>query len=351
MTHRENLIRAYRLRSPEWIPVASGFPAPCWEYYGPDALEDLLSSHQIMFPGYERGSIYPDNVSIPPHTRKDQPFTDAWGSVWVTNVNGMVGAVKQHALTDWGEFENYRAPSPEQTDGMLPLDWECLGIRAARCRGNGDLFAVGLPHGHTFLRLQDLRGYENLVYDMADEEPRLWKLIAMVEEFNLDLVHRFLRLAPDMVRIPEDLGAQSGPLISPDMFRKYIKPSYLRLTAPIKEAGILVHEHSDGDIIDLVDDLVEVGGDVLNLQDLVNGIDRIREHVMGRLAIDLDIDRQRITVHGSPRDIDDHIREAVMKLGSREGGLSLCYQPWPPTPLENIRAVFDAMERYCGYYS
>lgn len=351
MTHRENLVRAYRLQSPAWIPVASGFPAPCWEYYGSDAVEHLLASHSIVFPGYEPGSIHPDHVTIPPHTRKDAPYTDAWGSTWVTRVDGMVGAVTDHALADWSDFEGYSPPDPDQTDGMLPLDWHALRESANRCRENGTLLAVGLAHGHTFLRLQDLRGYENLVYDMADEEPRLHKLIAMVERFNVELVGRFLRLRPDMIGIPEDLGAQAGPLISPELFRKYIKPSYLRLTEPIKRAGVLVHEHSDGFVLDLVDDLVEVGGDVLNLQDLVNGIDNIRDCLKGRLAIDLDIDRQNITVHGSPQDVDDHIREAVMKLGSTEGGLSMCYQPWPPTPLANVRAVLDAMERYCSYYT
>jgi hypothetical protein len=87
------------------------------------------------------------------------------------------------------------------------------------------------------------------------------------------------------------------------------------------------------------------------MQDLVNGIDNIAREVKGRVALDLDIDRQHITIDGSPRDIDDHIKECVLKLGSVEGGLSLCYQPWPPTPIENIKAVFDAMEKYCGYYS
>ena len=69
------------------------------------------------------------------------------------------------------------------------------------------------------------------------------------------------------------------------------------------------------------------------------------------MAIDLDLDRQEITVKGSPRDVEHHVRECVEKLGSPEGGLSLCYQPWPPTPLENVRAVFDAMERFCTRWS
>jgi hypothetical protein len=112
-----------------------------------------------------------------------------------------------------------------------------------------------------------------------------------------------------------------------------------------------VHQHSDGYILDLMDDLVDVGGDVINLQDLVNGVDGIKRAVKGRLAIDLDIDRQESTVKGTPGDVDDHVRRCVQELGDSEGGLSLSYQPWPPAPLENIRAALDAMEKYRTWYS
>ena len=344
------MLRAYRFEGPEWIPITSGLPAPCWAFHDVEALEEILESHPILFPGYRRGSIYPDNLPIPPHTVAGRPYTDPWGAVWETKVDGMVGTVTEHPLESWAAFQEFSLPDPDKNDGMLPLDWDVLQT-ASENRTDTYPFRVGLTHGHTFLRLQDLRGYLNLIYDMADEEPHLEALVGMVESFNVELVTRFLALGPDIIGIPEDLGAQSGPLLSPEQFRKFIKPSYLNITRPIKEAGVLVHEHSDGNILDLVDDLIDCGGDILNLQDLVNGLDNIQRQVKGRVAIDLDIDRQEITVRGTPKDVDDHIREAVMKLGSPEGGLSMCYQPWPPTPLENLRAVFDAMEKYCTYHA
>lgn len=84
---------------------------------------------------------------------------------------------------------------------------------------------------------------------------------------------------------------QVGPMLSPGTFRKYIKPSYQRLMGPAREAGCMVHMHSDGDIRDLVDDLINCGVEIINLQDLVNGMDWIKEHLAGRICIDLDIDR------------------------------------------------------------
>jgi uroporphyrinogen decarboxylase len=109
--------------------------------------------------------------------------------------------------------------------------------------------------------------------------------------------------------------------------------------------------HSDGDIRMLVDDLIEGGVEVINLQDLVNGIDWIAAKLAGRICIDLDIDRQRITWDGRPGQIDALIREEVEKLRTPQGGLTMIYGLYPGVPLENVLALMDAMERYGAYYN
>jgi uroporphyrinogen-III decarboxylase len=186
---------------------------------------------------------------------------------------------------------------------------------------------------------------------MADGEPKLRRLIEMVESFGVGLVQRYLGAGVEMMCYPEDLGMQRGPMLSPEHLRTYIKPIYESLMAPAHEAGCLVHMHSDGDIRDLVDDLVLSGVDALNLQDLVNGIDWIAANLKGRVCVDLDIDRQQITRFGSPKQIDALIREEVEKLGSRDGGLMMIYGLYPGVPLENIKALMDAMERYSSFYA
>ena len=65
----------------------------------------------------------------------------------------------------------------------------------------------------------------------------------------------------------------------------------------------------------------------------------------------MDIDRQAITPYGSPAQIDALIREEVTKLGSKAGGLMMVYGLYPGVPLENAKAVMDAMETYAAYYA
>jgi hypothetical protein len=92
--------------------------------------------------------------------------------------------------------------------------------------------------------------------------------------------------------------------------------------------------------------LIACGVTVINLQDRVNGIDEIGKRCKGRIAIDLDIDRQEVTRNGSPKDVEELIREAVAKLSGPRGGLSLVYDLYPGIPIRNVDAVMRAMEEY-----
>lgn len=119
---------------------------------------------------------------------------------------------------------------------------------------------------------------------------------------------------------------------------------------PVRQAGKIIHMHSDGNIRALVDDIVEGGVDVLNLQDPVNGVDWIGRRFRGKLCIDLDIDRQRITPFGTPEEIHRHIRDCIETVGTPDGGLMLIYGLYPGVPLENVRALMDAMTCYADFY-
>ena len=80
-------------------------------------------------------------------------------------------------------------------------------------------------------------------------------------------------------------------------------------------------------------------------------VDWIAEKFRGRVCVDLDIDRQSITPYGTPAQIDALIREEVSKISTPEGGLTMIYGLYPGVPLENVKALMDAMERYAFYYS
>ncbi|MDA3963774.1 MAG: hypothetical protein PF961_23545 [Planctomycetota bacterium] len=117
-----------------------------------------------------------------------------------------------------------------------------------------------------------------------------------------------------------------------------------------QQAGAVVYVHADGDLHDLADDLLTCPIEVLNLQDQVNGIDWIRDRLKGRVCIDLDLDRQHLTVNGSAQEIDEHIHRAIAELADPSGGLMLSFNMGPEVSEQRGWAVADAMERYCELF-
>ncbi len=341
MSARENTIRTARFLHPATIPVHVSISAACWSHYPHSLLRDQMAAHPALFPDADHEEIRPPTPA--PWRRAGQPFTDSWGCVWQTVEHGITGAIVKHALADWSALDDLDVPDPAEQTGWSTIDWNATARRLRQRRRTGQLASLGLRHGHTFLTLTYLRGYQNVLCDMAAEDPRLLTLINIVEEFNAGFVRHALELTPDWLGFPEDLGMQVGPLLTPAQFRRFIAPSYQRLMRPAQERGILVHMHSDGDIRVLADDILACGVDVLNIQDRVNTIDWIAEHMRGRVCIDLDLDRQSVTPFGTPEQVTDHVREAVARLWRPEGGLMLRWEWLPDVPLDNARAMLDVL--------
>jgi len=191
---------------------------------------------------------------------------------------------------------------------------------------------------------------ENFWIDVATDEPRLYDVVEMVEAFNQYSVDRYLEWGVDELHCGDDLGAQDRCLLSAEQFAKWVAPSYRRLMRPCRDAGMQVFLHSDGHLMEIMDQLIDCGVTIINPQDLVNGVDNLAREVKGRVCIRLDVDRQTIVPFGTPNEIDQHIEECVRKLGSTEGGLELQSAILAPTPPENLDAVATAMEKWRGYW-
>lgn len=345
LNHRENYLRTVRKQNPQWIPVEIGFSDASLHDWKED-MEKVIARYPEFFPWYTPGCIKYDDWDFGPAYTADQDFTDSWGCTWRTARNGIEGVVINEPLAKWDAFSTYEIPDPMQQGDREPADWLGIEKQIRSARENDDLTYGSLSHGFLFMRLQYLRGFTNLMYDMVDEKPLLKKLIAAIDRHNLAIVNKYLLLGVDVMWFPEDLGTQNASILSPDLFRRWIKPSYEKLIQPCRQRGSLAAIHSDGYIMELIDDLLEVGLDIINPQDLCNGIDNLARELKGRACISLDIDRQVVVPFGSRQDIFDLIEEEVRKLGSAQGGLELSAGIYPPTPPENVDSLCAALKKY-----
>lgn len=346
---RENLLKTIHFDTPDYIPMTFHINDACWNHYDQDALLDLMAAHPFLFPNFQRPAT-PLDMTYDDVATAGVPYTDDFGCVWSTTVDGIVGVVHNPILASWANYDQFVMPDPHKSTGLRPIDWDVFEQEIAAQKAAGQMTYGDLRHGHTFQQMYDLRGYTNVLMDMVMQEPKFFHLLDRLSQFNLAQIEHFIKADVDMIRIPEDLGMQTGPMLSPQQFRDYIKPAYQAMMKPVREAGKIIHMHSDGNIQHLVDDIIDGGVDIVNLQDVVNGVSWIGEKFSGKTCVDLDIDRQTITPFGTPAEIDAHVRHCVETVGCKAGGLMMIYGLYPEVPLENVAALMDAMERYAGYY-
>ena len=311
-------IKAIERTHPEYIPVGVGMLPATWAKYR-ERLEDIIVAHPVLFGEYQRGGRNFDDIGGT-YARGDH--VDAWGCTW-SNINpGCEAIVKKHPVPTRQAVHTLKPPAAH----------------------------TGFPHGFMYLRLSDLRGFEEIMVDFAEEPPELQMLIDIVLGHNLrELDELMTKPLPKIVGFGDDLGMQTSLPISPETWRKYLKPCFAKIYGPVRKAGSYVHMHTDGHIVEIIPDLIDCGVNVINPQIRANGLDNLVRVCKGKVCVSLDLDRQ-LFPFAKPRDIDDHVHEAVDKLGSPEGGLWLVAECGPDVPLENIEAICKAVEKYRGYF-
>jgi uroporphyrinogen decarboxylase len=338
-----NYIKALYFDSPEWTPCRVSLMPATWMKYRAD-LEALVLAHPRLFPGYEKGAKDFDAISSPLY--EEGEHTDCWGIVWKNIEPGLDSIPVVHPLADWAALARYTPPDPDIDAQFGPRDWTATAQTLAQAREWGDIASAGLPHGFVYMLLYYLRGFENFMLDIAVQEPRLASLIPMIDHYNLRVSERLLDLGAEMMSYGEDLGIQHGLPISPAAWRRTIKPSYQRLFGLSRARDVPVRLHTDGYILDIIPDLIECGVTLLNPQFRPNGLAGIREMTGGKVAIDLDLDRQ-LFPFATPSQIHDHIGEAHEALYRPEGGLMVFAECEPDLSLEQIEAVCSGLEAVC----
>jgi uroporphyrinogen decarboxylase len=137
------------------------------------------------------------------------------------------------------------------------------------------------------------------------------------------------------------------------MWREFIKPRYARLVGAFKEQkpDLKIAYHCDGYFEPIIPELIEIGLDALNpVQPLAMDPAEIKRKYGDRLSFWGTVDTQRTFPFGSPKEVEEEVRERLRTVAPG-GGLILCssHRVQPDVPLENIRAFYRAAQEYGAY--
>ncbi len=253
----------------------------------------------------------------------------------------------------WSESMWAAVASPPGAEVEGPDGAARLREGARRLRESTDRAILGLFGGNLLEFGQFLYRNDNFFLLLAGEPAKAHAFLDRLVEIHLAALERYLgAVGPyiDIIVFGDDLGMQTGPQISPAMYREFFKPRHRALWTRAKElADVRVNLHSCGGIRELLPDLIEAGMDAVNpVQISCRGMDLagLRRDFGNRMTFwGGGCDTRAILPTASPEEVRRHVRGQLEVFGG-EGGFVFqqVHNIMADVPPENIVALFDAAQ-------
>jgi uroporphyrinogen decarboxylase len=373
MTSRERVLTALRHREPDRVPIDLGGGTTGIEVEAYDRVKTLLGFQsqtrtfvrdhvEVDEPLLERFGVDTRYVRVggPRGYRlriaEDNSYLDLWGTRWQKPPSSLYWDMVGHPIAEptLEALKAYRWPDPHdpgRTDGLRERG-------RALCEETPYAVVLDVTGFGVFEQGWSLRGFENFYMDLVAEPVFAEALIQGVADYQIALYERVLAEVGSyvhVVMVAEDLGSQEGPLVSPDTYRRMIKPAQKRVWQFIKsktDASLFLH--SCGSVRTFIPDLIELGVDILNpVQVAAAGMDP--KELKRGFGKDLTFwgggcDTQRVLTFGTPDDVECEVRQRIRELAPGGGFVfNQIHNIQPQVPAENIVRMFASVAKYGGY--
>lgn len=251
------------------------------------------------------------------------------------------------SLSDLGAFS---WPDPDQ-----PEMFAGLAEQARRWQAETDyvIGADGIKVG-VLQTASQLRGYDKLFMDFALNPSLAHALLDRLSELINAMYAHYMQAVGAYVQvvvITDDQGTQNSLMISPAMFRQFIKPRLASQIATIQQyaPGVKVLMHCDGAILPIIPDLIEIGVDILNpIQTVVKGLEdtrALKARFGQQMCFHGAIDVQQVLPNATPEQVRQEVQRRIADLGAQGGYiLAPCHNIGVDIPPENILALFEAVK-------
>jgi uroporphyrinogen decarboxylase len=185
---------------------------------------------------------------------------------------------------------------------------------------------------------------------MAGDDPKATYLLDKLTETGVARARVYARAGLDILHLGDDVGMQDALMMSREMYREWLKPRLKRVidAARAENPDLLVHYHSCGYVEPLIEDLIDVGIDILNpVQPECMDFERLHDQYGDRLSFDGTLGTQTTMPFGTP----EEVRRTVIRnldIAGPAGGLRACptHVLEPEVPWENVEAYVQACKEY-----
>ena len=306
-----------------------------------DPRERFLKIHDLPEENYRE--------TLPDFPQKGTFTLDEWGTAL------MVGSIPAYdhfiaplvKAKSIEEMENY--PLPDFTSGYRHAH---LKEEVKRVKEKG-LASVGAMNMTIFEVAWHIRGLNELLTDFVSNEELTGCLLDRITELRIFQAKRFAESGLDIIHIGDDVGMEDRLLMSPNLWRKWLKPRLAKIIKDAKEINpsVIFFYHSDGYVEPIIPDFIEIGIDVLNpVQPECMEPAELKREFGDKLAFWGTMGIQHTLPFGTPEEVEEEVKERIDTVG-KGGGLYLSptHVIAPEVPYRNIFAFVEAVKKYGRY--
>jgi uroporphyrinogen decarboxylase len=274
-------------------------------------------------------------------------YMDEWGVTWktieyqTTYGKGKYTEPAGHPLTDDRLINTYQSPNPERPELYRETERVVKDYK-------DEYWIVGVTPTTIFECAWALRGYEQLMLDLAMNPDIANAILDLPYQYHKTVTERLVNLGVDMIWLGDDVGGQNTMLMSPTMWRRYFKPRMANLIASLRRINprIKIAYHTDGVVYPIIPDLIEIGLDVLNpIQPAAMDPVRLKKEYGRELCFWGSLDIQKTLPFGTPEEVRAEVITRIQTIG-RDGGLIIgpTHNIQLDTPLENFWTMIETIQ-------
>ena len=382
MNPRERVMLALNHKEPDRIPIDLGGSIcssihrdayiELKKYLGMDLEEIRMADYVQQLPYLdgallERFGVDFRMVQLPAATAPDlhifeegdyYAFVDRWGSKLYMPKDGGL-------YFDWVDFpikkatmealDNYTWPQPDPPEYNAQLREQAEYLYQ---NTNYALVGSAVIGGGIFEQPARTMGLEDFFIALLTEPKFADRLMGQITEIYIESCNDYLEQVGEYLHVFtywDDVSGQDGWLISPDIYRKMVKPKQRRLLEAIKsKTNAKVYYHSCGAVYDLIPDLIELGFDILNpVQVSARGMDtkRLKEEYGKDIVFwGGGADTQRVLPFGKPDEVANEVKRRIDDLAPGGGFVfAAVHNIQAFVPPENIVTMFEIALEYGKY--
>lgn len=278
-------------------------------------------------------------------------FKDPWGVTWVLEP-GQPAAVpftndSNKVIKDITEWDKYIKDVPWPS--KVNVDWAPFEEQAKNFDRKNQLFMLIVPRG-LFEMTHALMGFEDALVNYVLEPEAMGELLDVLLQFKLECLQLAIdHVHPDMIMIHDDWGSRNSLFMSPESWRKLLKPRWAKIYEYIHSRGVIVQHHSDSYCEPITGDMAEIGIDVWQGVVPQNNIQRIQKNIGKKMAMQGGVDSAVIEQDGwDEANVRREIRRSVDDYCA--AGNFIPSHPNNPLHREIAPIIADEYDTYGEHY-